>query len=79
MSIYAVRLAEWFPPGDEQHSMMKWLVSNGCTDVGQGCLFCGKKHMHWQKAWGHHSIPWGYGDIWCSERHYKRYFEKRKR
>ena len=78
MSIYPVRLAEWFPPGDEQHEMVKFLVSNGYGDQVHGCLFCKKKHMHWQTAWAHHSLPWGYGDIWCSERHMKRYFQRLK-
>ena len=77
MSIYPVRLAEWFPPGDSHHGIMKFIVSNGYTDAGRGCLHCGKKHMHWQVAIGHHSLPWGYGDIWCREKCYRNYKRKR--
>lgn len=79
MSIYPVRLAEWFPPGDEQHDTVKFMVSNGYGDQQVGCLHCGKIHMHWQKAWAHHSLPWGYGDIWCSEKHMNNYFKKLRR
>lgn len=76
MSIYPVRLKEWFPPGNPQHKTMKFLVSNGYGDMNRGCLFCGKIKMHWQRAWGHHALPYGYGDIWCSERHYRRWIAK---
>lgn len=76
MSIYPVRLSEWFPKGDENHETMKFLVSRGHCDGAFGCLHCGKKKMHWQKAWGHHSLPWGYGDIWCSERHFEKWRKK---
>jgi len=79
MSIYPVRLSEWFPPGDEKHELVKWIVSNGFSDAGIGCKHCGKKHMHWQEAWAHHSLPWGYGDIWCREKCYKNYYKSRKR
>ncbi len=80
MSIYPVRLAEWFPPGDEHHDMMKWLVSRGHCDAPEaGCMHCKKKHMHWQTAIGHHSLPWGYGDIWCNKNCYRRYWEKIRR
>ena len=76
MSIYPVRVKEWFPPGDPNHSTMKFLVSNGYGDQVRGCLHCGKKHMHWQQAYAHHLLPWGYGDIWCSEKHYNAWREK---
>lgn len=24
--------------------------------------------MKYHRAYGHHSIPWGYGDVWCSKK-----------
>ncbi len=62
MSIYPVRLNEWFPKGDEYYA--KHIVK--CMK----CLFCGKegKKINYKYAMGHHSLPWGYGDIWCSSR-----------
>ena len=77
MSIYPVRLSKWFPPGDEHHDIMKFLVSHGYCDGHVGCPHCGKKHMHWQQAIGHHSLPWGYGDIWCREKCYRNYRKKK--
>lgn len=70
MSIYPVRLSEWFPPGEENHDTMKLIVSSS------KCLHCDKKRVHWQKAWGHHSLPWGNGDVWCNEKHYRNYLKK---
>jgi len=61
MSIYPVRLAEWFPLGDEQHDICITIIE--CTR----CLACGKR-PRFKKAIGHHSLPWGYGDLWCSEK-----------
>ena len=79
MSIYPVKLSQWFPPGDSLHSLVKFIVSNGYGDVATGCLHCGKKCMHWQQAIAHHSLPYGYGDIWCREKCYKNYLNKRKK
>lgn len=78
MSIYPVRLSEWYPPGDEHHDIIKHLVSSGFGDQIQGCLHCRKKHMHWQTAYAHHSLPYGYGDIWCNKKHFNNYFKKLK-
>lgn len=61
MSIYPVRLNEWFPFGDEYYETAKSIV-----DFTR-CLACGKK-CRYRKAVGHHSLPWGYGDLWCSEK-----------
>ena len=66
MSIYPVILSEWFPPKDENHKIMRIMV-----EVSR-CYSCKKKNMHWQTAYGHHSIPWGSGDIWCTKRCYSR-------
>ncbi len=61
MSIYPVRLSEWFTIGDEY----------GSFDTAQSiaktlrCLACDKR-VRWKAAIGHHSLPWGYGDLWCS-------------
>lgn len=76
MSIYPVKLAEWFPIDDEYHDTMKWLVSNGYSDAGRGCKLCKKHHMYWKEAIGHHSLPWGYGDIWCRQKCYDNYWKR---
>ena len=59
MSIYPVKLVEWFPPGDEKYDNARSVV------VGSRCFACGKK-VRYTKAIGHHSLPWGHGDLWCS-------------
>lgn len=67
MSIYPVKLAEWFPKTDtDNHDTMKMIVKF------HTCHVCNKKKMDWRRAIGHHSIPWGYGDIWCGVRCYRK-------
>lgn len=73
MSIYPVPLNKWFPKGDEHHSWLKFMLEHG------QCLHCKKRRLNIKKAWGHHSLPWGHGDAWCSERHLRKYFEKERR
>ena len=58
MSIYPVRLSEWFPPGNERHTTAFSLVSH------MRCFACGG-NVRWKGAWAHHSLPWGNGDLWC--------------
>lgn len=71
MSIYPVRVSEWFPPGNEKHDIIKYILGP--------CLHCGKKKLHWQKAWAHHSLPWGYGDSWCNKKHLENYWKKQNK
>lgn len=61
MSIYPVRLKEWFPPGDD------WGMYDICAMIcnTSKCLACNKR-IRFIGAVGHHSLPWGNGDIWCS-------------
>lgn len=59
MSIYPVRLSEWFPYGDEMYEHAYTTV-----EVSR-CYACNKK-LKYSKAIGDHSIPWGYGLIYCS-------------
>lgn len=59
MSIYPVRLSEWFPPGDEHFSIVFFLAKIS------RCFAC-RKRLRYKSVIGHHSIPWGYGDTWCS-------------
>lgn len=67
MSIYPVPLQKWFPTNKQDsesqymHETVKWLVSI------TKCIKC-NKHCKFNRAWGHHSIFVGYGDIWCSEK-----------
>jgi hypothetical protein len=59
MSIYPVKLSEWYAYGDEMYEIAVSVVNSF------RCLACDKK-VKYSKAIGHHSIPWGNGDIWCS-------------
>lgn len=76
MSIYPVKLIEWYPPrrrgwkdkcNYEAAFMMVKLTE---------CLYCGKKTKY-KTAWGHHSIPYGHGDIWCNARCLKKWRNKK--
>lgn len=58
MSIYPVRLAEWFPRSSEMYETARMVVKY------KHCNACAKP-LRYSKAWGHHSIPWGYGELWC--------------
>ena len=75
MSIYPVRLAEWFPAKPKVHTwadasqQLSWHETAKFI-VGQShCCVCGKKPQY-RYAWGMHAIPWGYGSdgIWCSKK-----------
>lgn len=66
MSIYVVYLASWFPSRgkngkDPMHGTARMVVESS------RCPKCNKKPS-WKRAWGHHSIPWGNGDVFCSRR-----------
>ncbi len=61
MSIYPVKLSKWYPVGDEMHDIAYYIVQ------AYRCYGCDKK-LRWKSAFGHHSLPWGHGKIWCSER-----------
>ena len=59
MSIWPVRLAEWFPFDHECHEITLSIIK------AWRCRACGKR-VKFNKAIGHHSLPWGHGDLWCS-------------
>lgn len=59
MSIYPVRLSEWYPLGDDNHDITFIIVKHS------RCYACGSR-IRWKAAVGHHAIPYGYGDTWCS-------------
>lgn len=59
MSIYPVRLSEWFPFGDPMYETC-YII----TKISR-CVAC-RSRLRFSKAVGHHSLPWGYGDIFCS-------------
>lgn len=66
MSIYPVRLRDWFPPASDQDEC--YLFSTILSIILHSrCYACDKK-LRYQSAVGHHALPWGYGDIWCSWR-----------
>lgn len=64
MSIYPVPLAKWFTREDDDYNLHETAVSIVKT---MRCHACGKR-CRWSKAWGYHSLPWGYGELWCSEK-----------
>ena len=59
MSIYPVRFSEWFPKRSDQHE-----TALSLTNVLR-CYACAKK-VRFDTAVGHHSLPWGCGELWCS-------------
>lgn len=59
MSIYPVKLSEWYPAGDEQHSICYSVVKFS------RCHACDSR-LRWKSVVGHHSVPWGYGELWCN-------------
>lgn len=75
MSIYPVRLAEWYPAkpkhgsyGTAKDQRFWHKTAKMCVEQAS-CRTCGKKPK-WRWAWGMHSIPWGHGweEIWCSKK-----------
>lgn len=69
MSIYPVHLSSWFPRKTKKEQTVDdrlWSESAVSLIKIWTCEFC-KGKCTWKKAWGHHSIPWGHGDIWCSK------------
>ena len=59
MSIYPVRLSEWFPVGDEHYETIYYIVKS------MRCVACGSRPRY-KAAVGHHSLMVGHGDLWCS-------------
>lgn len=74
MSIYPVPLQKWFPnpksknlSGENSwHKQCNYEAAKSTVEFSK-CENCGKS-CKYNRAWGHHSIPWGYGDVWCSEK-----------
>lgn len=60
MSIYPVRLNEFYPKGDENHEIAKIIIKQAT------CQYCGKTPRY-RWAIGFHSLPWGYhtDPVWC--------------
>ena len=60
MSIYPVRLKNWFPKGDHNYEIVHAIVKDS------KCAVCGKKPRY-RYSIGYHALPWGYdGTVWCS-------------
>src|SRR5581483_5607817 len=76
VSIYPVRLSEWFPEkydpkkkwADRKEQKSRYEICKMIVDMS-ACCVCGKKPQY-RWAWGMHAIPWGYGsdEIWCSKK-----------
>lgn len=69
MSIYPVRLQEWFPPKDERRSIALTILKY------TKCACCGKKNIDPRYAYIYHSAPWGHmtDEVWCTKRCYIKY------
>lgn len=78
MSIYPVPLQIWFPnPRNYQVRARELHGYRGIRELGnqhyaarlicklERCGECGKS-VKWNRAWGHHSIPWGHGTVYCN-------------
>lgn len=75
MSIYPVPLQEWFPnpahrkyfhPGEYEQVLNDYDTCKFLVSITK-CFKCGK-HCKYNRAWAHHSIFVGHGDIWCSRK-----------
>lgn len=62
MSIYPVRLSEWFTKEEECYSTYETAL---LLVKIERCLAC-RNRLKWKRAVGHHSVAFGHGDIWCS-------------
>jgi hypothetical protein len=76
MSIYPVPLQKWFPNPKHNRKHRNWKsYEDSLSDYEnlriivklERCYNCGK-HCKYNRAWGHHSLSVGYGDVWCSEK-----------
>ena len=65
MSIYPVYFSRFWDKNEPEYWDMKDLIKHIV------CHHCGGK-ISWRYAYGHHSVPWGCGDVWCC----KKCFEK---
>jgi len=59
MSIYAVHLFTWAGDDEDRISTLRTLC---CVMT---CDKCGKR-LKYKRAWGHHSIFHGVGEVWCN-------------
>lgn len=74
MSIYPVPLQKWFPhPRIGQYIYGNYSEAKNLYETVkflvkfERCDSCGK-HCKFNRAWGHHSLPFGYGEVWCTEK-----------
>lgn len=73
MSVYPVKMVEWFPKIDEMYDRARTSVRYSY------CLECNKKgeDIKYQYAIAHHSLPWGHGDVWCTTRCFNKWKKPR--
>lgn len=65
MSIYPVYLSKFHNTECPMHELAKEIVKLS------RCHNCENK-IKWRYAYAHHSLLWGYGDIWCSKKCYEK-------
>lgn len=71
MSIYPVPLAKWFKRPKRKslgysECLMDYEIIRFLVDSAH-CYGCGKR-CKYNRAWGHHALPHGYGDVWCTKK-----------
>ena len=74
MSIYPVPLQKWFPNPNKYIGKGWEEYINALIDYStlrmiikyERCKKC-NKNLKYNRVWGHHSLPRGYGDMWCSK------------
>lgn len=59
MSIYLVVLSKWYPFGEDRHDIAVEVIR------ASRCPTC-RSRIRWKRAVGHHSVPFGCGDVFCS-------------
>ena len=81
MSIYVVRLSEWYnKEEDEKDPHSGCSLHDACRTLVETtkCHNCGNDKMQYRYAMGHHALPWGYGDIWCTKKCYEKWLKQPK-
>lgn len=65
MSIYLVKLNKMFKPSDRSADNVMYRIILIDMLKYLRCLSCGKK-VKMRNAIGHHSLPWGRGEVFCN-------------
>jgi hypothetical protein len=64
MGIYPVKLKKWYSCRNKEDRIHRETLM--FLFKFKKCETCGKK-VKMRNAIGHHSLPFGYGDVWCNK------------